>query len=358
MILFVVAFRFHLWLSDSLGIDVHILPKYGFFSFLLATFLSLVLGHAVLLCHRYSSVQQKFANVIPARKECIFDHHFGSFSSSLPQRRISHCLQLMLFSGLLSTLVLLTLGFTQESFMFEFDGLAGLLLGPEDQTKTYSVIGLGEAIPYSLKQPPGAGGLFLQGTYFFFTMIMPIICLVLMLPLMMLPMAMTSQRRLLIVVEIANAWSAVEVFLLSILAALFQIRTFSDFMVANHCDLVNDLAAILLSDDKGDGEISCFSVQASVKSNCWYLVLGAMLYSRLVSFLLRLAHAAMNERLARVVSEETIPFDRDQSDNFLDRLGRMSFIGHLLVADITDEIEIEIDTSQELVVPLEDSHRD
>jgi uncharacterized membrane protein len=253
------------------------------------------------------------------------------------------------------------MGFIQKSFTFQFGGLVGLILGPDDQTKTYSVISLGEAIPESLS---GDGVMFLQGSYFFFTVIMPILCLMTIVVLMVCPMSLKYQRRLLLIAEITNAWSAVEVFLLSILAALFQIGTFSDFMVGHHCDLINDIARAFLSDN-GDGkhevEIVCFSVQASVRKNCWYLLVGVVLYSRLVSFSLRLAHASMNERLAQNASEEAILLDRSSESNgtYIDKIGRIPCVGPFLVADTTDVDHdgesVDIDTtSQDSVTQLED----
>jgi len=378
MILFIVAFRVHVYLNEKLGVNVRVIPKYGFFSFLVVTFLSLVLGHAVLLCHRLSQNHKTLAGGIYMRKESIFGFgHKGRYLSPL--------FRFILVLGILSTLILLLVGFTQKSFTFEFGGLVGLLLGPEDRTNIYSVLSLGEAIPESLE---GHGAIFLQGTYFFFTVLIPIICLLSILLLMTCPMKLKSQRRLLIIVEIANAWSAVEVFLLSILAALFQIGAFSDFMVGHHCDLINDLATAVLSDDDNDeeGEIACFSVEASVRKNCWYLLLGVVMYSRLVSFLLRLSHAAVNERLAKTMQEEestsiTAPFSSHRDtmvvgSSYIDKIGRMMFIGHLLVvnegtpvpADDTydddgDGNEIEIDVIQEesdvdLVTTLENTQND
>ena len=397
MILFIVAFRVHLYLNKKLGVNVRVIPKYGFFSFLVVTVLSLVLGHAVLFCHRLSRNQNGLAGGIYMRKESILRHeHKG--------RSLSPMFRGTLFLGVLSTLTLLLVGFTQKSFTFEFGGLVGLLLGPEDRTNTYSVLSLGVAIPESLE---GHGAIFLQGSYFFFTVLMPIVCLSSILLLITTPMKLISQRRLLVIVEIANAWSAIEVFLLSILAALFQIGTFSDFMVGHHCDLINDIATAVLSgggdDDDDDsnedgGEIVCFSVEASVQKNCWYLLLGVVMYSRLVSFLLRFSHAAVNERLEKTMQEDESlsrispfcsRFDDTMvasSSSYIDSIGRIMFIGHLLVtdkegapvrADDDDdggndngdtEIELEIDGIQEesdnvdlatsSLTPLEDPQND
>jgi hypothetical protein len=48
---------------------------------------------------------------------------------------------------------------------------------------------------------------------------------------------------------------------------------------------------------QGDGV--CYTVEASVDHNCWYLVTGVFLNSFVVSVVLRFAHCAMDERIAR-----------------------------------------------------------
>lgn len=53
MVLMLCAFYFNLVVfPDALEVDVTVKPKWGFFSFLLATMISLGLGHCILACHR------------------------------------------------------------------------------------------------------------------------------------------------------------------------------------------------------------------------------------------------------------------------------------------------------------------
>ena len=48
---------------------------------------------------------------------------------------------------------------------------------------------------------------------------------------------------------------------------------------------------------QGDGV--CYTVEAFVDHSCWYLVAGVFLNSFVVSVVLRFAHCAMDERIAR-----------------------------------------------------------
>jgi len=291
LILFVVAFRFHLGISDNLGIDVYVTPVFGFFSFLFATCLSLMLGHAVLFFHR-TTMQHHCGDNSILIKTSLLNHGFKMPNQS-SFKRLSRFAQGILLLSLISTTGILIFGFLQESFTFEIGGLAGILLGEDVSKTSYSVLSLGNALPSSVENPQSPSIVFLQGTFFFFTMVTPILCLVLILILMITPLTIKWQRYLLVAAEITNSWSAVEVFLLSILAALFQISTFASFMIGDKCDEINILAQKIFYDDN---DTVCFSVDASVESDCWYLLCGACANFVLVSFCLETAEAAVKEK--------------------------------------------------------------
>jgi hypothetical protein len=52
MVLFLCAFHFQINIRSFIIVDVTVLPKWGFYTFLLATMISLGLGHILLACHR------------------------------------------------------------------------------------------------------------------------------------------------------------------------------------------------------------------------------------------------------------------------------------------------------------------
>lgn len=304
LILFVVAFRFQLGITDSLGIDVYVTPVYGFFSFLFATCLSLVLGHAVLFFHR-KTMQHHDIDSESISKSLILNHGFRTNTENTDRKRLSRVGQGLLVSLLITTFGFLTRGFLQESFTFEIGGVAGVMLGEDANRTSYSVLSLGAALPSSVEDPQSQSIVFLQATFFFFTVVTPILCLILIFALMLAPLTLKWQRHLLVAAEIANSWSAVEVFLLSILAALFQISTFASFMIGDKCDEINILAEKLF-DQK---DTVCFTVDASVESNCWYLLVGAMANMFLVSFLLGFAETAVEEKMEDICRANETPSD-------------------------------------------------
>ncbi len=297
LVVMLVAFRFHLDVSDELGLDVYVTPQYGFYAFLMATCCSLVLGHGMLYFHRKVE-RSKHRSEIHAEvieKKSIFDHAFDVEDIG-PRRPLSRFFRAIVLFSCIAAIVFLLLGFGQKSFSFEFGGLAGMSLG-ESKTTSYSLVSLGAAIPRSVEHSYNIGVVFLQIAYYFYAIVTPVVCLTILLILLLYPTTPLIQQRLLVTAEISNAWSAVEVFVLSIVAALFQISTFASFIIGDKCDLINKVAATLIGGNiiPSDDAV-CFRVVASVESNSWYLFVGVLLNSFVASLVLKLGHATVHER--------------------------------------------------------------
>jgi hypothetical protein len=298
LVVMMVAFRYHVDIGDvaAAAVDVYVTPHYGFYGFLVATCMSLVLGHVMVHFHRRSQGHGKGIEGADS-KESLFDHEFDVEERG-PRRRLSHLFQVFLLVCSLITVVFLVLGFSKESFSFEFGGLAGLALG-DRRIASYSLLSLGFAIPSSVDDPWNAGIRFLQLAYYFFAVVTPLVCVILLTILQIKPLTVTVQHSMLVMAEIANAWSAVEVFVLSIVAALLQISTFTAFIVGDRCDQVNALLREYFGGEISPGDAVCYKVEASVASDCWFLVVGVLLNSFIVSVVLRFARCAMDERMTR-----------------------------------------------------------
>ena len=57
----------------------------------------------------------------------------------------------------------------------------------------------------------------------------------------MIPLRLTAFRKLVVVAEVANAWNAIDVFVVSVVAALFEIQQFAEFIIGDSCDEINAL---------------------------------------------------------------------------------------------------------------------
>lgn len=281
-----VAFRFHVDLVNDAVLDVYVAPKTGFYGFLLATSVSLVIGHFLVYYHRRTEVHLEFDD---ESRDSVFSHEF-ILSDGSP-RRLSESCKKALVVVLFTTFVLLGFGISQPSFRFEFGGLAGLVLGAERVT-SYSLLSLGAAIPTSIEKPPGVSVYMLQAAFYFYAVVTPFAALFFLMLVLVCPLTLRRQCQLITLAEIANAWSAIEVFALSIIAALLQISTFASFIIGSRCDIIDE---ILKDFDTGDIN-SCYTVKSTVTWRSLFLVLGVLLNSGWVSFVLQLVHLSFHER--------------------------------------------------------------
>ena len=296
LVLMMVSFRFHLVVDGLMTLDVFVNPGFGFYSFLLASTISLIAGHVILYFHRQSLVRVQSSD---ETRESLCRHEFDDKSGT--KRRMTCFFAVAIVLIILLAVVFLSIGMTKKSFIFQVGGLAGKMLG-DDRTKSYSLLTLGTSLPQSAEEP-SFGMTCLQVAYFFYSVIMPFSCLAAIMVLFLWPMTYRWQTRILAVAEIANAWSAVEVFALSILASLMELSTFATFIVGDKCNVINAFLANHF-DDELNGDDTCYTVTCSVASSVWFLICGAVLNSWIVSFMLKVAHHAISEQRQRQESEE------------------------------------------------------
>jgi hypothetical protein len=289
MVLMLVAFRYHLDLSQREGsdLDVFVAPQFGFFGFLAATTLSLLAGHILVFSHRQAELK---VDKQSAPSEPLFEH---SFRVKGEQRQLSRLFQVTLVFVFVMTTTFLGVGITKKSFIFEFGGLAGAALG-DGRRSSYSLLTLGTSIYDSVENPATVGIIFLQVAYYFYAVVMPFCCLLFLVFLLLWPMTVSRQLTFITLAEITNAWSAVEVFVLSILAALLEISKFAAFIVGERCALIDKI----LADQGKELDLStCYSVTSTVSWDGAFLIVAVLLNSAWVSVVLRLAHLALEERI-------------------------------------------------------------
>ena len=93
---------------------------------------------------------------------------------------------------------------------------------------------------------------------------MPLALLTLLLFMWLVPLSLHRQRQLFTLAEILNAWTALDVFCVSILAALLELQQFAAFIVGDSCDQINEILSKYLYDEL-DGDATCFDVIAKLK---------------------------------------------------------------------------------------------
>ena len=138
---------------------------------------------------------------------------------------------LLLFAG-----VLTVVGAFADSFEFKFTGIAGDLIAivqPESLTRRFSMITIVQAMDpgnQTLSPPSPVGVRFLQGIYLLFAFVMPLVQIVFLLVLWLVPMTLRDQKIILYVTEMVSSWSALDVFIVSIIASIVQINQFAQFL--------------------------------------------------------------------------------------------------------------------------------
>jgi hypothetical protein len=296
LVIMMVSFRFHLAFGESAMVDVYVNPRFGFYGFLIATTFSLLAGHIELHMHRLCMSTDNLSN----QRVSVFSHRYSCDGRKF---RFTTIFKGFLAGLMMITLGLLAIGSFKKTFIFEFGGLAGAVLGDANQ-KSYSLISIGTSIPNSVEDFDGPSIMFLQVVYFFYATIMPFACLLSLSVLMVVPMKRSQQELWLTAAEVANAWSAIEVFLLSIVAALFEISTFASFIVGHKCDIVNEILADNF-DDQLHGDDLCYSIKARVSPDVWFLVIGVILNSTIVSTMLRMSQVMLDEVAQQSDDEST-----------------------------------------------------
>lgn len=298
-VLMMVAFRYHLDVTETLSLDVYVSPETGFYSFLAATCISLVLGHFLVYCHRQSEMRHLSPRQSALHlQESVLHHSYivGYTNEGEHRLKLSRRFRGFLLFATAFAALLLSIGISLKSFKFEIGGIAGDMLG-DHSTSRYSLVSLGASLRRSVKDP-SVGIAVLQVTYYFYAVVMPFVCLSLLVVLLLCPLTLPTQRRVLAMAEIANAWSAIEVFVIAIIASLLEISTFASFIVGDRCDLISKiLKEYFESTIKDDSDATCFTVRSSVEDSSWVLVMGALVNSMIVSILLRFAHLSVTERI-------------------------------------------------------------
>lgn len=93
---------------------------------------------------------------------------------------------------------------------------------------------------------------------------MPLALCVALTILWVVPLSISMQRQLFVLAEVLNAWSTLDVYSVSIIAALLEIQQFAMFIVGDSCDGINKLLENF--DEALDGDDKCFDVVAVLKN--------------------------------------------------------------------------------------------
>jgi len=182
-----------------------------------------------------------------------------------------------------------------KTFNFEFKGLTGYLMG-DGAVDPYSLVTVGTTLPSASGSPHDFGVRWIQAAYFAFGLGMPLAFCAALLALWVTPLTLKFQKGFVVLTEVLNAWNALDVFVVSIIAALLEIQQFAAFLVGDNCDTINEILEEYM-DDELDGDDKCFDVVATLKPQSWMLYLAASCLVIVGLPMMGLCHNVVAERM-------------------------------------------------------------
>ena len=357
-----VAFNVDVAVGRGVVMKVTVVPLSGYNLFLLSLLINLLLGHVAYNCHRISTrsltkqqqedeqyQQQDVVVHSYCDKEAVKDHIFkwcyvhyqdqstkqeytqkktlqeASFQFTTSGNILIIILLILLMFLLLGGLFLLT-------YVFHIKGLAGYLLDQEDadDESKYSVTTTGTTMTTTRSDDHSNDIviLWIQSCFFLFTIVFPLLFLSSIMTIWMTPLSRSTLRGYIIVTEVVNAWNGIDVLVVSLVASLYEIEQFAEFIIGDSCDEINKLLE-QCCDQQLHHNDKCIIVTASLLSNFWVLALSSCLLFVVGVVLLKISRNALNDRLLV-----------DQDDN--DDVKKYQEVG---VSEYDDERDVDVKES-------------
>jgi hypothetical protein len=299
MVLMLVSFHVHVDLplgdpsriANPIAVDVFVNAAFGFLTFMLATVLSLVLSHVILAVHRHLKTRKD-------ENEGVNAQEWRALFTFFNPKRYPVLTRISVAVSLIVALVLVVVGTSIFSFRFHFFGLAGWALGllGVQTDRSYSVFSVGTAVADSVQTVTGTI-VITQIIFIFTAAILPILHLVALIVLWLVPLTRRIQKYLYVTCEVLYAWASLDVFVLSIIAAILQIGQFAGFMVGDRCALIDPIAAAFLSRPL-DGHTDCFVVQSTLEPGCWVMFSAVIIYTIACMIVMRVCRHSLEQRQA------------------------------------------------------------
>ena len=323
MTLMLVAFRYHIVIPAPAGaaappsyIDVIVDARLGFVLFVLATMLSLVLGHVILALHR--STEARYARTTTTtttttssggaavtytdrdmdaeeqarRRVALRTVAFPGLSKPLDV-----LLQVLVAVFLVATIALVCYGISAQSLVFDVRGLVGWLfeLMGVDPRREYSLLEMGAHVLSSAANPSSFTAILIVVIFFATAVVFPLLHLLVLIVLWLAPLSLAAQRRVYVLVEVLNAWSALDVYVIACIAALLQLRQFALWIVGDSCDFINPLIKKYLA-PVVPGDPVCFDLVAKLDNGSWILLGACVLYIISSYIVMGKCHSALELR--------------------------------------------------------------
>jgi hypothetical protein len=270
-----VAFRSTIITQDVVGIEVYILPQWGFYAFVFANMLSLIGSQLILRIHRNVQYEQSQTTTtttnstppsLKAEEGLVEELKEFQTTDPLDSQKTSVRSE----TGT-STVLLIVLFFLYASTHFVGCWIPIYQVintrGSDVFTKEYSIFSLGRDIPLTVHHPSDFGVRWMQFMFFVITVVLPVGNILTCMFLYLYPMTRAWQKTCFFVTEILYSWSASEVVVLSVVFSVLQIPKFGNGLIKGGCKECYVVSSVLYA----EFSILCISTLLYMAINFWLL---------------------------------------------------------------------------------------
>lgn len=280
--LMMAGFRFVLDVGAIARIKIAIEAKWGIFSFCIGVLVSHLLSHIMMFIHHNSQAEFQ---TLPESKR-----HFSLSSvARIRHKKLNVCGQTAIAAS-----ILLALGFTiastfLDSFKFTFSGIVGMLLPVDKHVTEFSLVSAGAYIPSILDTIGVAGRIgeyFVVVVYYAFAFVTPILKMLACLVLWSVPLTTHQKEVMRNITSVLGTWSALDVFLVSVIASTLEIGNLTSSIMGETCDNMKEVLGI-----------ECLRLEANFLPG-FYIMAVAVVLSIVVVMLVLSASTAHFRRIA------------------------------------------------------------
>lgn len=354
------------FLPDSLySINMMVIPLWGLYANMLAQFVAQISSHIIIHYHRKtvnaaSDAQEEEWNEQPSNlgndPEKLRMHKFTlDYEASDERAVVRKSVHWVLAMGLASLVLLVIVGCVLPSFGIEVLGLVGLVVESGNQFEEaqthYSVFDLASMIMEQARYLNTASDLVGLGTLSSLLVvtvfIVPLAQTASLCVQWFVPMTKKQRSKNTVLNEILSAWQYMEVYVLSIIIAAWQLGGVSEYMVNVYCgSLRGTFTSMAYYGILKEEDAQCFSVQATVESASWILVAASIILFLINHFVV----GASNQK----TQDDTVPKERRlHSDRWEKRKQSEVPVGITVSLDEDDEwLDLNHDDKDHSVSPI------
>mmetsp|Transcript_24398 Transcript_24398/g.36198 ORF Transcript_24398/g.36198 Transcript_24398/m.36198 type:complete len:2877 (+) Transcript_24398:149-8779(+) len=368
LILSLVAFRISIQSpelrflpEDFYSVELMVVPMWGLYANMIAQLISQVSSHFIIHYHRRivhaasDDYEQKISldrldaetdeesdsqgdRKTSPRKDLLRTHNFARPHRGEKDRVVVKTGTGLTLGAICVTLsLLLTAGSIVPSFSVEILGLVGIIVESGQQFQQainrHSIISIVRLIMEEAYYLGSIWHYIGLGSFSFIlvstVVIVPITQALCIVGQWFSPMNQKQRWRLSVAIESLQAWQYVEVYLLAIIVAAWQLGSVSTFMINSYCDSLTGTFALLAYYNLiEESDAQCFKVSTGIEYGTYILVGGAVLL------------ALMNTFVMKAVKQ----YERDQSSI-------IAILEEEKMAEITDFSEEDVIAARQTITP-------